>query len=295
MEEDEDEESDGNGNSVQTKTIKDPTDPHLWCDAANDWLEDRREMLELRVAMEASLRDAEAEREKKVKDLFDLVGGNNGSASSGGGPSSSAAAAAAAAAAPSLLLPRGSVVVKVLQAKMGEAASFSSAPSRFEVIFTPKEPPRAALASLLGLERDARRWFGGCSGTDAFLEDLAQRLAQEVVKSKAFALAAMPSVSSSSSPPQAATAPVSTSPAPPGSAETPAASASKELSEKIDAAAAELSAVLFSMPKVGGGVPDAFTSLVPVDLVAEEEDEVVVVVTAGGANGGERAGGAVVV
>jgi tripartite-type tricarboxylate transporter receptor subunit TctC len=63
----------------------------------------------------------------------------------------------------------------------------------------------------------------------------------------------------------------------------------------IEAATAELSSVLFSMPKVGGGVPDAFTRLVPVNLVEEEEDEVVVVVSGGGgggAGGGGRAGGA---
>ena len=260
--------------------MKDPTDATLWCEAAHGWLEDQEEMLDLREAMEASLREAEREREKKLKeggDPFDLVGsGGNG----GGGESSAAAAAAAAAAStspasaapPQLPLPRGSAVVKILQKRMGEAPSSSSA-SRFEALFTPREAPRAALARLLGRERDARKWFGGCAGTNVFLEELTQRLAKGLVKSKAFAAAAFPA----SPPPVAAVA----------------EAASAELVALIETATTELSSVLFSMPSVGGGVPEAFTRLVPVNLDEEEDEdeEVVVVMSAPHDGGGGRGGG----
>ena len=135
---------------------------------------------------------------------------------------------------------------------------------------------------MLPRERDARRWFGGCPGTDVFIEELTQRLGEEIVKSKAFgaASAAAPAAAS------AAAAP-SCPDAPPAGAAVAETAAAEELAALVEAATAELSSALFSMPKVGGGVPDAFARLAPVDLAEEEDgDEVIVVMPAGGGGGG---------
>jgi hypothetical protein len=279
-----DEESDGGG--VNEGNESDPRDAKLWVEAAHVWLDDQEEMLDLRDAMEASLREAEAEQERKLEegaDPFDLVGGaGSGSGGGGGGEGSKASAAQ-----PSLLLPRGSVVVKVLQKKMGEFPSSSSA-SRFEALFTPRAPPRAALARLLGRERDAKKWFGGCPGTGVFLEDLSLRLAKEIAQTKAFAAAA--SATSPLSSPRGAVAAAAAADSVAGDAAiAERTSAAAELVALLERAIAELSSVLFSMPKVGGGPPDAFVRLVPVNLVDGEDDDEVVVVNGGG--GGRGPGG----